>query len=268
MYFNNSTNLNIHKMRKDLVNSVMKDEEYKKKDDKKKEIVKTCKGYKEFCDIVSSINMKPIKKYEEKITYEDYINLHTSISTLNSKSNKESVKKKTRNYWNSIATRQFSVNKQVFNDCSVKGGTSKNIKEINEFINVLNNNKDNYYNFIKHNYNSDDLMELINLIKNNLDLLLKNKLIIKDDDISYNDENRNKFIINNFIAFLFNLSKYWKEESLSKFFTPNELNDINSSMHVIIQYIEKVVTQNNDHSSNNMDNKLEDMLKYIKISIF
>ncbi|ETW27139.1 hypothetical protein PFMG_04180 [Plasmodium falciparum IGH-CR14] len=107
-FINSDISFDMKKVRKDFIKSIIQDEEYKKKDDKKKEIVKTCKSYKDFCDIVNAVNMKPIKKYEPKITYEDYIQMHFSSSSCKL----DTFQKKNENIKNFFMINNYKVNRK------------------------------------------------------------------------------------------------------------------------------------------------------------
>ncbi|CRG94097.1 conserved Plasmodium protein, unknown function [Plasmodium gallinaceum] len=245
--------LNLKKMRNDFIKSIMRDDEYKKKDDKKKEIVKSCKSYKDFCNIVDSVNMKPIRKYEEKVSYEDYINLN--ICPFNSKSEYLQEKKR-RNNLNFMIT-QFKINnkKEKFDSLIDKSHTKSS--EIKQFLNILKINKDNYYGFIKSNCNCDDIKYFIYIIKNNLNVLLEDNNSNEENNI-LDDENRKEdynFNLLNTINFLFYLSKHWSNENFSMFFIEDELSDISLNINTIIDEIKK---------KSNKHDKLIEKFNYIK----
>ncbi|CRG99591.1 conserved Plasmodium protein, unknown function [Plasmodium relictum] len=247
--------LNIKKMRNDFIKSIMKDEEYKKKDDKKKEIVKSCKSYKDFCNIVDSVNMKPIRKYEEKVTYEDYINLNFGS---NSKSEYLQEKKRKNNL--NFMINQFKINNKKEKVLSLNDENYKS-SEIKQFLNILKNNKENYYRFIKSNYNCDDVKYIICMIKDKMNILFENNYFNEENDV-VDDENSQKKEYNsnllNTINFLFYLSKHWSDEKFSIFFIEEELNDINFNIYTIIEEIKKKYNKNDE---------VIDKLNYIK-SIF
>ncbi|SCM24283.1 conserved Plasmodium protein, unknown function [Plasmodium chabaudi chabaudi] len=251
MDINNYTDsMNIKKLRNEFVQSILKDEEYKKKDDKKKDIVKTCKSYKEFCDIVSVINMKPIKKYEEKVTYEDYVTMNHSTNNL------DKLKKK-KNY-----LKFFSINHLENNQNYPLLNDSQSIiqKKIKKFLNTLDNNKDNYYKFIKFNYNCDEIKDVINFIKNNWSTFFEIDEVAVHNNIMDNEQmNKKKNItFSNLIQFFFNLIKYWNEEKLFLYFTPDELKDINSNINMIAQNLKNIKLSPNE------DNIINDIVCYIK----
>ncbi|SCM22938.1 conserved Plasmodium protein, unknown function [Plasmodium chabaudi adami] len=251
MDINNYTDsMNIKKLRNEFVQSILKDEEYKKKDDKKKDIVKTCKSYKEFCDIVSVINMKPIKKYEEKVTYEDYVSMNHSTNNLD-----KLKKKKNHLKFFSINHLENNQNYPLLND-------SQSIiqKKIKQFLNTLDNNKDNYYKFIKFNYNCDEIKDVINFIKNNWNAFFEIDEVAVHKNIMNNEQmNKKKNItFSNLIHFFFNLIKYWNEEKLFLYFTPDELKDINSNINMIVQNLKNIKLSPNE------DNIINDIVCYIK----
>ncbi|SOV14582.1 conserved Plasmodium protein, unknown function [Plasmodium sp. gorilla clade G2] len=229
----------IKKVRKDFIKSIIKDEEYKKKDDKKKEIVKTCKSYKDFCDIVNAVNMKPIKKYEPKITYEDYIHMHFSSSTYEL----DTYQKDNKKIKNILMMNNYNVHRKQdissLNDISHK----KAFNEIKDFTHVLKTYKDNYYEYIRKNYNSDDIIVIISLIKNHWDVFIGKKENLLEENLHDPD-----FIIN-LINFLFYIFNYWTKRDFSLYFTHDELHDINSTLHFIKGNIEKE-TWNNDKTLN------------------
>ncbi|SCN61706.1 conserved Plasmodium protein, unknown function [Plasmodium chabaudi adami] len=251
MDINNYTDsMNIKKLRNEFVQSILKDEEYKKKDDKKKDIVKTCKSYKEFCDIVSVINMKPIKKYEEKVTYEDYVSMNHSTNNLD-----KLKKKKNHLKFFSINHLENNQNYPLLND-------SQSIiqKKIKQFLNTLDNNKDNYYKFIKFNYNCDEIKDVINFIKNNWNTFFEIDEVAIHNNIMDNEQmNKKKNItFSNLIQFFFNLIKYWNEEKLFLYFTPEELKDINSNINMIVQNLKNIKLSPNE------DTIINDIVCYIK----
>ncbi|CAD2097834.1 conserved Plasmodium protein, unknown function [Plasmodium vinckei lentum] len=235
--------INIKKLRNEFVQSILKDEEYKKKDDKKKDIVKTCKSYKEFCDIVSVINMKPIKKYEEKVTYEDYLNRNHSTNNL------DNLKKK-KNY-----LKFFSMNNLENNQNEPLLNDSQSIiqKKLKQFLNILDNNKDNYYKFIKFNYNCDEIKDVIIFIKNNWNIFFEiDKIAVHNNTMDNEQMNKKRNItFSNLIHFFFNLIKYWNEEKLFLYFTSEELKDINSNINTIAQNLKNIkLSSNEDHIIN------------------
>ncbi|CAD2097826.1 conserved Plasmodium protein, unknown function [Plasmodium vinckei brucechwatti] len=241
--------MNIKKLRNEFVQSILKDEEYKKKDDKKKDIVKTCKSYKEFCDIVSVINMKPIKKYEEKVTYEDYVNINHSTNNL------DNLKKK-KNY-----LKFFSMNHLENNHNYPLLNDSQSIiqKKIKQFLNMLDNNKDNYYKFIKFNYNCDEIKDIIIFIKNNWNIFVETDEVAVHNIMDNEQVNKKRNVtFLNLIHFFFNLIKYWKEEKLFLYFTSEELKDINSNINIIVQNFKNIKLSSNE------DLIINDIICYIK----
>ncbi|SBT79106.1 conserved Plasmodium protein, unknown function [Plasmodium malariae] len=273
---NDSALINIKKMRNDFVRSIVKDEEYKKKDDKKKEIVKSCKSYKDFCNIVSCVSMKPVRKYEEKVTYEDYVNFN--FSSHNSKI--ESTKKKNRKNYNFFVSRQFKLNNQMDEFSPLNYERYKTRREIEQFLYILNDHKDNYDKFIKDHYNCDDMKDIISFIKNKWELLFDSDPALAGDDRAedhetreennqLNDENcqanseEQNFKILNLVNFLFWLCKRWCCQNFSAYFTQDELADINANVHIITQRLENVNCVNNYK-----DNKIIEMINYIKKNNF
>ncbi|SBS82626.1 conserved Plasmodium protein, unknown function [Plasmodium ovale] len=236
--------INLKKMRNDFVRSIVQDEEYKRKDDKKKEIVKTCKSYKEFCDIVSCINMKPVRKYEDKITYEDYVSINQKVNSSTHKFILQKVQKNNRQLLNFLSNNHFDVNTMdgkcppTHNDEAVK-----TVIEIHRFLNVLNGNQDNYYAFIEKHYNFDELKEIINFIKNKWDLLVHpfTKVVTDNDVEEVRQKEGQHTILPKLIHFLFCIVKYWRREKLSAFFTPDERRDINTNVASIIENIEGAI---------------------------
>ncbi|CDU19220.1 hypothetical protein YYC_04164 [Plasmodium yoelii 17X] len=242
--------INIKKLRNEFVQSILKDEEYKKKDDKKKDIVKTCKSYKEFCDIVSVINMKPIKKYEEKVTYEDYLNMNISTNNLdNLKKKKNRLKFFSMNYLEN--NQKADQNYPLLND-----NQSIIRKKIKQFLNILDKNKNNYYKFIKFNYNCDEIKDVINFIKNNWNIFFEIDQVDVHNNIINNEQinKKNNFTFSNLIHFFFNLLKYWNEEKLFLYFTHEELKDINSNINIIFQNVKNTkLPSNEDHIINDIE---------------
>ncbi|CAD2109262.1 conserved Plasmodium protein, unknown function [Plasmodium vinckei] len=234
--------MNIKKLRNEFVQSILKDEEYKKKDDKKKDIVKTCKSYKEFCDIVSVINMKPIKKYEEKVTYEDYLNMNHSTNNL------DNLKKK-KNYLKFFSMNHLENNQ---NDPLLNDSQSIIQKKIKQFLNILDNNKDNYYKFIKFNYNCDEIKDVIIFIKNNWNIFFETDEVAVHNIMDNEQMNKKRNVtFSNLIHFFFNLIKYWNEEKLFLYFTSEELKDINSNINIITQNLKNIkLSSNEDHIIN------------------
>ncbi|KEG03341.1 conserved Plasmodium protein, unknown function [Plasmodium vinckei vinckei] len=242
--------INIKKLRNEFVQSILKDEEYKKKDDKKKDIVKTCKSYKEFCDIVSVINMKPIKKYEEKVTYEDYLNMNHSTNNL------DNLKKK-KNYLKFFSMNHLENNQ---NDLLLNDSHPIIQKKIKQFLNILDNNKDNYYKFIKFNYNCDEIKDVIIFIKNNWNIFFEIDKVAIHNNIMDNEQmdKKKNVTFSNLLYFFFNLIKYWNEEKLFLYFTANELKDINSNINIIGQNLKNIKLSSNE------DLIINDIISYIK----
>ncbi|GAW80463.1 hypothetical protein, conserved [Plasmodium gonderi] len=242
--------MKIKKMRKDFIKCIMKDEEYKKKDEKKKEIVKYCKSYKDFCNIVSSVNMKPIKTYEEKVSYEDYINMKFPVSTFKM----EYIKKKNAKNRYFLLPDQSQINNQMEKSLPQEIQAYKSKQKIHQFLNVLWNHQKDYGKFIKSNYNSDELTELLCLMSRNWDDLFDIK-IQEEDLASFTSQLK----LPNLVNFLTHMVKHWEMEGLSFYFTQEELKDINVNLQDVIHKIEKKI------SSYSYDNhqKCEETIKMI-----
>ncbi|CDO64470.1 conserved Plasmodium protein, unknown function [Plasmodium reichenowi] len=239
-FVNSDISFNMKKVRKDFIKSIIQDEEYKKKDDKKKEIVKTCKSYKDFCDIVNAVNMKPIKKYEPKVTYEDYIHMHFSSSSCKL----DTFQKNNTKIKNFFMMNNYKVNcKQdipSLNDLSHK----KVFNEIKDLTHVIKTYKDNYYEYIRKNYNCDDIINIISLIKNHWDIFIGKK------ENMFEGYLHDPHFIINLINFLFYIFNYWTKRDFSLYFTHDELNEINSKLHFIMGNIEKEAWHNDDNLNN------------------
>ncbi|KJP87786.1 hypothetical protein AK88_02542 [Plasmodium fragile] len=231
--------IQIRKMRNDFVRCIIKDEEYKKKDEKKKEIVKYCKSYKDFCNIVSSVNMKPIRTYEQKVSYEDYVNFNGSSS----QSQMEAIKRRNRRSQNSQLSNLFQINSPVELPSPQEVDERKSGQEIQQFLNMLSEKQNDYANFIKHNYTSDELTELLNLITRKWDDLLETTN--PEDPIMEKAQQTCLNIAN----FLIHVANHWEKQNLSLYFTQDELNHINLNLQDIIGKMEKTVSTYDDETN-------------------
>ncbi|ANQ07718.1 Uncharacterized protein PCOAH_00023110 [Plasmodium coatneyi] len=224
--------IQIRKMRNDFVRCIIKDEEYKKKDEKKKEIVKYCKSYKDFCNIVSSVNMKPVRTYEEKVSYEDYINFNASSS----KCQMETIKRRNRRSQNGQLMNLFQVNKPVQLPSAQEVEERRSGQEIQQFLSMLWDNQKDYANFIKRNYTSDELTDVLSLIRRKWDNLFETTSV--DDPVM---EQTQQTLLN-LANFLIHVANHWKKQNLSAYFTQDELNQINLTLQDVIAKMEKTAS--------------------------
>ncbi|SBO26885.1 conserved Plasmodium protein, unknown function [Plasmodium knowlesi strain H] len=245
--------IQIRKMRNDFVRCIIKDEEFKKKDEKKKEIVKYCKSYKDFCNIVSSVNMKPVRTYEQKVSYEDYINLNLSSS----KSQMESTKRRNRRSQNYELMNFFHINSPLQVPSPEEIEQRKSAQEIRQLFSyitcytyhvvhtklttyhlrtMLRDKQKDYVNFVKRNYTSDELTDVLDLIRRKWDDIFQPN---PADDPKM-EKTPPKFL--NLASFLIHLVDHWKKHNLSAYFTQDELNNINLNLQDIIGKMEKTAS--------------------------
>ncbi|CAA9987670.1 conserved Plasmodium protein, unknown function [Plasmodium knowlesi strain H] len=224
--------IQIRKMRNDFVRCIIKDEEFKKKDEKKKEIVKYCKSYKDFCNIVSSVNMKPVRTYEQKVSYEDYINLNLSSS----KSQMESTKRRNRRSQNYELMNFFHINSPLQVPSPEEIEQRKSAQEIRQLLTMLRDKQKDYVNFVKRNYTSDELTDVLDLIRRKWDDIFQPN---PADDPKM-EKTPPKFL--NLASFLIHLVDHWKKHNLSAYFTQDELNNINLNLQDIIGKMEKTAS--------------------------
>ncbi|GAB65972.1 hypothetical protein PCYB_081330, partial [Plasmodium cynomolgi strain B] len=224
--------IEIRKMRNDFVRCIIKDEEYKKKDEKKKEIVKYCKSYKDFCNIVSSVNMKPVRTYEQKVSYDDYVSLKISSS----QSQMEAIKRRNRRSQNFQLTNLFQINNHVELPSPQEVEERKSEQEIQQFLRMLWDNQKDYANFIKRNYTSDELAHVLSLIRRKWDDLFEPTSV--EDPVM--ETAQQKFL--NLANFLIHWVNHWEKQNLSAYFTQDELNDINLNLQDVIGKIEKTAS--------------------------
>ncbi|KMZ93332.1 hypothetical protein PVMG_00778 [Plasmodium vivax Mauritania I] len=230
------TPIEIEKMRNDFVRCIIKDEEYKKKDEKKKEIVKYCKSYKDFCNIVSSVNMKPVRTYEQKVSYEDYVNLNVSSS----QSQMEALKRRNRRSQKFHLTNLFQINSPVELPSPQEVQERKSEQEIKQFLNLLRDNQKDYANFIKRNYTSDELTDVLSLIGRKWDDLFEPT----GADSPVMENAQQKF--RNLADFLIHLANHWERQNLSAYFTQDELNRINLNLQDVIGKMERAASTYDD----------------------
>lgn len=226
--------LNAKKIRNELIENLIKEEDYRKKDEKKKEIVKSCNSYKDFCNIVECVNMKPIKTYEKRIKYDDYVNSHYNISHWKS----DTIQKK-RNVNDSLVfiknqIKQLSQKKHFLTSDDLK---EKSSHEIQHFIEILKSNKNHYHAYITSTYNCDDIKDILFFIKKNKSALFNYpcKAELPDKITREESQEDNFSLMESLIQFLFALSQYWKDQQISLFFNTDELNDIYSDCDIIME---------------------------------
>lgn len=225
--------VNVKTVRNELIANLIKEEDYKKKDEKKKEIVKSCNSYKDFCNIVECVNMKPFKTYEKQINYEEYVNARYNISYWENYTAKQNVQNNLKFIKNKI--KELSQNKSS----PLSKSTPKTyIREIKQFIEILKNKRNNYCTFIASTYNCDDIKEILSFINNNLPVLITYSCDDKET-VTPGRKLEDAFLIECLISFLFSLSHYWKKQNFSAFFTTEELNDIRSHCEIILKEIKK-----------------------------
>ncbi|EUD67530.1 hypothetical protein C922_02236 [Plasmodium inui San Antonio 1] len=230
--------IEIGKMRDDFVRCIMKDEEYKKKDEKKKEIVKYCKSYKDFCNIVSSVNMKPVRTYEAKVSYEEYVHLNVSSS----QSRIEAIKRRNRRSQNFQLTNLFQINSPVELPSRQEVEERKSGREIQQFLNMLWDNQEDYANFIKRNYTSDELTDLLSFIRRKWDVLFE------PTPAEHPVMEKAKKTFFNLANFLIQVANHWENQNLSAYFTQDELNDINLNLQDVIGKMEKTASTYDDEA--------------------
>lgn len=230
--------LNAKKIRNELIENLIKEEDYRKKDEKKKEIVKSCNSYKDFCNIVECVNMKPIKKYENKIKYDDYVNSRYNVSHWKT----DTIQKK-KNVNDSLAfiknqIKQLSKKNRLISPDDLK---KKSSHETQQFIQILKSNKKDYHAYITSTYNCDDIKDVILFIKKNTSVLFNyNCNIEPPDKITQEESKQDNFsLVESLIDFLFSLSQYWQDQQFSSFFNTDELNAIYSDCDMILEEIKE-----------------------------
>lgn len=232
----NYSTLNAKKIRNELIENLIKEEDYRKKDEKKKEIVKSCNSYKDFCNIVECVNMKPIKTYEKRIKYDDYVNSRYNVSHWKS----ETIQKK-RNVNDSLTfiknqIKQLSQKKHLLTSDDLK---EKSSHEVQQFIQILKSNKDHYHDYITSTYNFDDVKDILFFIKKNKCALFNYTCNVEPPDkVTREKHTSNNFsLVESLIHFLFALSQYWQGQQISSFFNTDELNDIYSNCDIILEEV-------------------------------